>query len=185
MRSLRKAFRTIDRAAFVLPAYASDAPLDVALPIGFGHTDLQPSAIKPLLEWLEIGPGDRTLEIGAGSGWTTALLAYMAAPQTVYALAGTQRLADIGREHCAAQAIHNVTFFPASHHPGLAEYAPYDRIIVTHELGTVPEELIAQLNIGGKMIVRICGTLLEVIKPATDRLDIIPHRGFALASMAG
>jgi protein-L-isoaspartate(D-aspartate) O-methyltransferase len=176
MRSLRKAFSIINRAAFVLPAYAADTSLDSPLPIGFGYSDMKPSVMKALLEWLEIGPGDKTLEIGSDSGWMTAILAYMTTPQMVYAVAQTPRLVSIAEQNCAAQGVHNAAFFAANGDPGLPAFAPYDRIIVNTDNDTVPKELIAQLSIGGKMIISVRGTILEVIKPATDRLDITPHR---------
>jgi protein-L-isoaspartate(D-aspartate) O-methyltransferase len=178
MRSLRKAFQTIKREIFLLPAYADDAALDVPLPIGFGQTNSQPTTVWAMLEWLEVGPGDKTLDVGAGSGWTTALLAYMVAPEAVYGVETVPELVRQARHNCTATGVKNAKFFQ-SHHTGLPAHAPYDRILVSASVDSVPEELIAQLSIGGKMIIPVHDTVLEIIKITKERLDIIPHPGFA------
>lgn len=184
MRSIRKAFQTIKRDVFLLPAYVEDAALDVPLPAGFGQTNSQPTTVKAMLEWLEVGPGDKTLDVGAGSGWTTALLAYMVAPEAVYGVEAVPELVRRARQNCAATGIKNAKFYQ-SRHTGLPSHAPYDRILVSTSVDSVPNELIDQLTVGGKMIIPVQNTILEIIKITEKRLDIIPHRGFAFVPLVG
>jgi protein-L-isoaspartate(D-aspartate) O-methyltransferase len=184
MRSIRKAFQTIKREGFLLPAYVEDAALDVPLPIGFGQTNSQPTTVKAMLEWLEVGPGDKTLDVGAGSGWTTALLAYMVAPETVYAVEAVPELVRRARQNCATAEVKNAKFYQ-SRHTGLPAHAPYDRILVSTSVDSVPKQLINQLDVGGKMVIPVHDTVLEIIKVTEERLDVIPHRDFAFVPLAG
>ncbi len=139
-----------------------------------------------MLEWLDVGPGDKALDVGAGSGWTSALLAYMVEPENVYAVETTPELVDTTRKNCSAVGARNVKVFRAtSTTTGLPSHAPYDRILVSTSVESIPEELIDQLKVGGKMVIPVHDTVLEIIKITQKRLDIIPHRGFAFVPIAG
>ena len=84
------------------------------LPIGFGQTISQPTTVKFMLSWLDAMPGDEVLDIGSGSGWTSALLADIVGPQgIVYAVERIPELVKFGRDNCRRLGIENVFFFQA------------------------------------------------------------------------
>lgn len=165
MNLIDHAFTAIDRKDFVLPediAFASD---DRPLHIGHNQTISQPSTVRSMLEWLDAQPGDKVLDIGSGSGWTTALLSTIVGPTgKIYAVEIIPELVKMGKENCERLAIHNVAFFQATEHIGLREHAPYDRILVGASAREMKEELREQLILGGKLIIPIHDTIFELTK---------------------
>jgi len=148
-----QAMRTIPRHRFVPEALQSRAYGDHALPISANQTISQPFIVARMTELLELDRQSRVLEIGAGSGYQTAVLAAIAAQ--VYAI---ERIGDIAR---GAQAkirelgIYNATVKCFDGTLGWAANAPYDAILVAAGGPTVPEPLIAQLKIGGRLVVPV------------------------------
>src|ERR1019366_284246 len=80
---IEKAFRTVRRADFVIPELREEADVDAPLPIRFGQTISPPTTVKFMLSWLDAMLGDEVLDVGSGSGWTTALLAHIVGPQGI------------------------------------------------------------------------------------------------------
>jgi len=165
-----QAMRTIPRHRFVPDALQSRAYGDHALPISANQTISQPFIVARMTELLELDTTSRVLEIGAGSGYQTAVLAKIAAQ--VYAI---ERIADLARE---AQArirlleIYNATVKCFDGTLGWAAHAPYDAILVAAGGPTVPDPLIAQLKIGGRLVVpvgesRESQRLIRVIRTET------------------
>jgi protein-L-isoaspartate(D-aspartate) O-methyltransferase len=148
-----QAMRTIPRHRFVPEALQSRAYGDHALPISANQTISQPFIVARMTELLELDRQSRVLEIGAGSGYQTAVLAAIAAQ--VYAI---ERIGDLAR---GAQAkirelgIYNATVKCFDGTLGWAANAPYDAILVAAGGPTVPEPLIAQLKIGGRLVVPV------------------------------
>ena len=184
MDPLNKAFAQADRANFVLPEYESQAYYDHALPIGFGQTISQPTTVRLMLGWLEVEPGNKILDVGSGSGWSTALLSYLAGPKgKVYAVERIPELLEFGRENCRSAGIKNTHFYLAGKHYGLPKYAPYDRILVSAEAQAVPKELMDQLKPGGKMVIPVGYDILEIEKPPGGKSDIKIHPGFVFVPL--
>jgi protein-L-isoaspartate(D-aspartate) O-methyltransferase len=165
-----QAMRTIPRHRFVPDALQSRAYGDHALPISANQTISQPFIVARMTELLELDTNSRVLEIGAGSGYQTAVLSKIAAQ--VYAI---ERIADLARE---AQArirqleIYNATVKCFDGTLGWAAHAPYDAILVAAGGPTVPDPLIAQLKIGGRLVVpvgesRESQRLIRVIRTET------------------
>jgi protein-L-isoaspartate(D-aspartate) O-methyltransferase len=148
-----QAMRTIPRHRFVPEALQSRAYGDHALPISANQTISQPFIVARMTELLELDRQSRVLEIGAGSGYQTAVLAAIAAQ--VYAI---ERIGDLAR---GAQAkirelgIYNATVKCFDGTLGWAANAPYDAILVAAGGPTVPEPLIGQLKIGGRLVVPV------------------------------
>jgi len=162
-----KAMESIPRHAFVPEALQSRAYGDHALPINSNQTISQPYIVARMTELLEIDEHSRVLEIGAGSGYQTAVLAAIAAQ--VYAI---ERIGDLARQ---AQAkirelgIYNATVKCFDGTVGWAANAPYDAILVAAGGPTIPEPLLGQLKIGGRLVVPVGNTrdlqrLIRVIK---------------------
>jgi protein-L-isoaspartate(D-aspartate) O-methyltransferase len=154
------------------------------LPIGFGQTNSQPSTVRFMLERLEVQPGDKVMDVGSGSGWTSALLAQLVGDKgRVYAVEKIEELVKFGRENCQALDIKNVSFFQASSRFGLPGLAPFDRILVSASASELPQELCDQMKTGGKMVIPIGGSLLEIEKLESGEFSTYEHKGFAFVPL--
>jgi len=162
-----EAMRQVPRHFFVPEALRGRAYGDHALPIDANQTISQPFIVARMTELLQLDKKNRVLEIGAGSGYQTAVLAQLAAQ--VYAI---ERIGELARE---AQArirdlgIYNATVKAFDGTLGWSARGPYDGILVAAGGPKVPEPLIAQLKIGGRLVIPVGGTrdsqtLVRVIK---------------------
>ena len=147
--------------------YAED---DRALPLGFGQTCSQPTTVRHLLSLLEPGLGHRVLDVGSGSGWTTALLAGLVGPTgAVHGVELVEELVVRSRTSLATYPVPWATIQLADPEAlGLAAHAPYDRILVSAESATLPAELVDQLASDGRMVVPVAGRLSVAQKRGTD-----------------
>ena len=145
--------RMVPRHLFVPEDLQSSAYNDSPLPIGAGQTISQPYIVAYMTEQLEPFPGMKVLEIGTGSGYQAAVLAYLGCE--VYTIERVEALADVSKKALAANGFDNVKVKHGNGYFGWPEEAPFDRIIVTAAPVFVPEELIGQLADGGKMIVPV------------------------------
>lgn len=147
------AMREVPRHLFVPEALRGKAYGDHSLPIGFGQTISQPYVVGLMTSRLALEPGHKVLEIGTGSGYQAAVLSLLA--RTVYSLERIDELArrasallrSLGCENVSVKAFDGTYGYPAA--------APYDRILVTAGTDEVPEPLMAQLAVGGKLVVPI------------------------------
>lgn len=152
-QELLQLMEEIPRHLFVPEALAAKAYGDHALPIGHMQTISQPYMVARMTELLEIGPSSTVLEIGAGSGYQTAILAALAG--RVFAI---ERIAELSRSASAAVrnlGFHNATIKSFDGTIGWSEHAPYDGILVAAGGPSVPEPLLAQLGLGGRMVIPI------------------------------
>ena len=137
------------------------------MPIGHGQTNSQPTTVRHLLQWLEVAAGHRVLDVGSGSGWTTALLGHLVGPQgSVTGVETVSDLVEFGRANLAAYPMPWVRIEPADPRVlGLPHEAPFDRILVSAESGAVPPALVEQLAAGGVMVLPVAGRLIVVRRP--------------------
>jgi protein-L-isoaspartate(D-aspartate) O-methyltransferase len=167
------AMEAVDRGPFIRGLFAERAYEDMPLPIACGQTISQPSVVGLMTQALEVTPRDKVLEIGTGSGYQAAILSKLA--RRVYTIDRHRRLVREAREIFAAQDLTNITAITADGSFGLAEQAPFDRIIVTAAAEDPPGPLLAQLKVGGIMVLPVGQSdavqhLIRVRKSA-DRLD--------------
>jgi protein-L-isoaspartate(D-aspartate) O-methyltransferase len=182
-----EAMRTVPRHFFVPEALQSRAYGDHALPISANQTISQPFIVAKMTELLELDENSRVLEIGAGSGYQTAVLSRIAAQ--VYSI---ERIGDLAREaqsRIRQLEIYNATVKCFDGTLGWAANAPYDAILVAAGGPTVPEPLITQLKIGGRLVVpvgesRECQRLIRVIKTEQGR-KAEDHGGCAFVPLIG
>ena len=166
------AMRNVPRHFFVPEALRGRAYGDHALPISANQTISQPFIVARMTELLDLDEHGRVLEIGAGSGYQTAVLSNIAAQ--VYAI---ERIADLAREaqtRIRQLNIYNATVKCFDGTLGWAANAPYDGILVAAGGPTIPEPLIAQLKTGGRLVVpvgeaRDAQRLIRVIKTEQGR----------------
>ncbi len=159
--------RKVDRAEFLPPGHRGRAGYDGPLPIGFGQTNSQPRAVAAMLDLLDVAPGTRVLDVGSGSGWTTALLAHLTGPSgSVIAVERVPQLAQMGRGNVAATGMHWARVEPSGDQLGYPQCAPYDRILVSANAAALPMSLCDQLVVDGLLVVPVRGTMLRVRRTA-------------------
>lgn len=146
-----EAVADVPRHRFVPDAVLRRAYEDTALPIGFGQTISQPSIQALYLQVLEIGAGDRVLEVGTGSGYQTALLAALSA--NVYSVERIPQLAVRARQALDELGHRNVALLTGDGTVGWSRYAPYDAILVAAAAPDVPQALVEQLAPGGRLLI--------------------------------
>lgn len=148
------AMNEIPRHIFVDEALSTRAYEDVALPIGYSQTISQPYIVARMSEILRNGKQlNKVLEIGTGCGYQTAVLSRIA--KEVLSLERIRPLVMKARGHLRTLKCNNVKLDHADGSLGLSEYAPFDGIIVTAAASHVPQELLAQLAIGGRMVIPV------------------------------
>lgn len=147
------AMEAVDRGDFLRGLFAERAYEDMPLPIAFGQTISQPSIVGLMTQALQVEPRHRVLEIGTGSGYQAAVLAQMA--RRVYTIDRHPKLVKEAEAIFDRLGLGNITTFTADGSHGLADQAPFDRIIVTAAAEDPPGPLLAQLKIGGIMVLPV------------------------------
>ncbi|MFP7672736.1 protein-L-isoaspartate(D-aspartate) O-methyltransferase [Marivita sp. S0852] len=147
------AMEQVDRAPFIKGYFAERAYEDMPLPIACGQTISQPSVVGLMTQALEVTPRDTVLEVGTGSGYQAAILSVLA--RRVYTVDRHRRLVREAREVFETLGLTNVTAFTADGSFGLPDQAPFDRILVTAAAEDPPGPLLAQLKVGGIMVLPV------------------------------
>ena len=148
-----QAFADVPRHQFLAEAQLEIAYEDRAVPLDDGQTVSQPSMIAIMLQELACEPGQRALEVGAGSGYAAAVLGRLVAQ--VYAIELRPALAVRARAALERSGVTNVQVIQGDGSRGLAEHAPFDRILVSAAPTRIPEALIAQLAVGGRIAIPV------------------------------
>jgi protein-L-isoaspartate(D-aspartate) O-methyltransferase len=147
------AMRTVLREAFVPPELVDRAYEDGLLPIGGGKTLAPPSSVARMTAALRLSPDDRVLEIGIGTGYTAAVLSCLA--KKVYAVEPFERLIPRAHHHLRRLGYTHVRIRQAHGTLGWPEHVPYQGIVVTASAPAIPEALLAQLAIGGRLVMPV------------------------------
>lgn len=186
MNQVENAFGKINRRDFIPEPYRDRAYIDAPLPIGYGQTISQPSTVKLMLEWLNVKSNEKVLDVGSGSGWTTALLSKIVGPKgKIFAVERIPELVELGKNNCKNAGIKNAEFFQSGDEYGLSKYSPYDRILVSASAKKLPTELMNQLRIDGKLIVPVRNDVLEITKKSERSIKTIVHPGFIFVPLIG
>ncbi|MFX0540299.1 protein-L-isoaspartate(D-aspartate) O-methyltransferase [Roseovarius sp. S4756] len=147
------AMERIDRGPFIRGYFADRAYEDMPLPIACGQTISQPSVVGLMTQALKLSGRDKVLEVGTGSGYQAAILSLLA--RRVYTVDRHRRLVQEASEIFRALDLTNITALTADGSFGLPDQAPFDRILVTAAAEDPPGPLLAQLKIGGIMVVPV------------------------------
>ncbi len=184
------AFAAIPRKGFLTDSERRYADKDRPLPIGHGQTNSQPTTVRNMLTLLDVRSGHRVLDVGSGSGWTTALLGHLTGPAgRVYGVELVPDLAEWGGRNLASLGMPWTSIQPAGPPAGqpagdgvlgLPEHAPFDRILVSAEARKLPPALVDQLGGGGRMVIPVAGRLSVVDRDADGTVDVrrVGHYAF-------
>ncbi|NDV01467.1 protein-L-isoaspartate(D-aspartate) O-methyltransferase [Pseudoroseicyclus tamaricis] len=152
-KSVLEAMERVDRARFVRGIFSDRAYEDMPLPIACGQTISQPSIVGLMTQALEINPRDKVLEVGTGSGYQAAILSLLA--RRIYTIDRYRRLVLEARGVFEDLGMHNITAIIGDGSHGLADQAPFDRILLTAAAEDPPGPLLAQLRVGGIMVLPV------------------------------
>ncbi|AWB48123.1 protein-L-isoaspartate O-methyltransferase [Gemmobacter aquarius] len=147
------AMEQTDRGLFVRGVFSDRAYEDMPLPIACGQTISQPSIVGLMTQALNVQPRDKVLEVGTGSGYQAAILSHLA--RRVYTVDRHRRLVREASEVFARLDLTNITAITSDGSFGLPDQAPFDRIIVTAAAEDPPGPLLAQLKVGGIMVLPV------------------------------
>ena len=167
--SIIKAFQQIKRQDFLLEDLKDLAGLNEALPIGKNQTISQPLVVAFMLEQLQPREGERILDVGSGSGWTTALLAEVVGAQgKVVAIEVIPELKEFGEKNVAKYNFikkRRVRFILADGSKGFRGEAPFDKILASAAVqGKIPQAWREQLKIGGRIVAPVGSSIWLLIK---------------------
>lgn len=161
---IREAFGAVPRELFLPPDQRRHAGADRPLPIGHGVTNSQPTTVANMLALLDPQPGDRVLDVGCGSGWTTALIAHLvgATGQVV----GVELIPEVLEQARANLADRRAVELHVAESGALGwpAGAPYDRILVSADAAGMPTALVEQLAPTGVLVGPVHGEMLRIIR---------------------
>ena len=180
-----EAFKTVKRADFMTKDTKSLAELNEAVPIGMGQTISQPLVVAFMLEQLQPEPGDKILDVGSGSGWTSALLGEIVGPKgTVVAIEAVPELKDFGEKNAARYNRGQVQFILDDGSKGYEKEAPYGKILCSAAVQTkTPEAWKKQLKMGGRLATPIGFSIWLLLKKSDAEFKEIEYPGFVFVPL--
>ena len=182
--SVLRMINDIPRHLFLDNAFVQFAYQDKPFPIGSGQTISQPYTVAFQTQLLELNPYEKVLEVGTGSGYQAAVLIGMEA--NVYTIERQKELFQKTKEFLPELG-YNCNFYYGDGYKGLEQFAPFDKIIVTCGAPTIPEDLIQQLKVGGRMVAPIGEGDVQVMnlieKISETETKITTHGKFSFVPM--
>jgi len=189
LKTLRiiEAFRSVQRIDFLPEDMKDLADLNEALPIGFGQTISQPLVVAFMIEQLAPEPGDKILDIGSGSGWTSALLGKIVGEKgKVIAIEIVPELKTFGQENVSRYELVKrgiVEFVCADGSKGYPKEAPFDRILASASARKIPQAWKDQLKIGGRIVTPMGNSIWLFIKKSKKDFREIEYPGFVFVPL--
>ncbi len=183
-----EAFQKINRTDFVTEECKGDACVNAPLPIGFEQTISQPLTVALMMELLEPKPGEKILDVGAGSGWTVALLAELVGEEGK--IIGIERIPElkemaeknVGKYDFIKKKI--VELINADGSKGYRKEAPFDKIIAAAAAqGDVPVAWKRQLKIGGRIVAPVENSVIVIDKTGKNDYNVKEHFGFSFVPL--
>jgi len=177
--SIIKAFKKVDRANFVSRKLRVLSYEDRPLPAVSGQTISQPSTVAFMLEQLGVKAGQKILDIGFGTGWTTALLSEITGSTGhVYALEYNIEMYNLGSKNLKLQGCGNITVSHKSGWSGLPQAQPFDRILVSASAQKIPKQLVNQLGSPGRLVIPLVNSIACITKDEKGSVNKKEFSGF-------
>ena len=172
--AVAEAFQAVDRVEFLPERSRREAGVDAPIPIGHGQTNSQPRTVRAMLTLLDVRAGHRVLDVGSGSGWTTALLARLVGPAgSVLGVELEPDLAAWGAANLARQDVPWASIRPTSREIlGSPDEAPFDRILVSAAPDALPVTLVEQLTDDGVLVIPVGAMMTRVRRTGADPADV-------------
>ncbi len=181
-----QAFKKVDRVNFMLSQYKDQVGIDTPFPIGSGQTISQPSTVAFMIEKLQPQKGQKILDIGAGSGWTSALLAEIVGPKgKIYGIEIVPEVFEFGKENINRTGYKNIEFLNTDASGGLSQKAPFDRILGGASAPEIPEPLKRQLKITGRIVMPVQDAVVMLEKTGKNKFKKEIYPFFAFVPMRG
>ncbi len=184
---LDRAFAAAPRAGFLPRWQARHAAVDQPLDIGHGQTSSQPSTVRAMLALLDVRAGQRVLDVGSGSGWTTALLGHLVGPagevvgveiEPDLVASGSANLARCGLPWARIERARPDAL-------GWPDSAPFDRVLVSAQAAPLPGALVEQLSEGGVMVCPVRGEMLRVVRTTDGPVSTTRHGSYRFVPLRG
>jgi protein-L-isoaspartate(D-aspartate) O-methyltransferase len=179
-----KAFQDIDRIDFVIDECKDLAYFDIALPIGFKQTISQPYTVAFMLELLDVKEGQEVLDIGTGSGWTTALLSKIVGQEGfVEGKEVIEDLVRVGRSNLAKYKIKNARITSAQKGVLGIPGKKFDRILISASANKFSKELLKQIKTGGVIVLPIKESIVKISKKDKESITKEEYYGFSFVPL--
>jgi len=179
------AINNIPRHFFLDTAFEGIAYEDRAFPIGEGQTISQPYTVAYQSQLLEIKPYEKVLEIGTGSAYQACVLGELKA--NVFTIERQKKLFDLIKQFPFKSKYPTIRFFYGDGYEGLPTYAPFDKVLVTAAAPQIPEKLLQQMKVGGKMVIPVGGQdvqrMLRITKMSPTDYDQEMFDNFSFVPM--
>lgn len=194
--SIKEAFKTIKRVDFLPEEMKNLAELNEALPIDYGQTISQPLVVAFMLEQLQPKPGEKILDVGSGSGWTTALLAQIVGGVPANGKAGgggkviaveiVPELKEFGEKNVTKYNFIEkgiVNFVATDGSKGYPEEAPFDKILASASSSSIPIAWKEQIKVGGKIVAPVGSSIWTILKKSETEFEEIEYPGFVFVPL--
>lgn len=177
------AFKIVDRKDFTPNSFFLETYGDYPLQIGYGQTISQPTTVAMMLEMLEPKKNQKILDIGSGSGWTTALLAQIVGENgTVTGVERLEKLVEYGSLNLKKYNFKNSKIIYAGDSLGIPE-EKFDRILVSAAAEELPYELIEQLNPNGILVIPVRNSVYKITKLDNEKILKEEYYGFSFVPL--